>query len=204
MTSRVGIDVATLPTSAFGSRDPLWWGAVGMMAIEGTVFALMMGSTLYLRGQADAWPMSLIPRDCQLVAALNVVVLLTSCVPVWFANHHAERAQLRGMRIGLWGAALLGVASLALRAWIGVHLPFRWDSNAYGSLLWMTSGLHTLHVLTGTAENLLLLALLYRGPVEEKHLVDVKVSGFYWYFVVVAWVVLYALFYLDPALLRQT
>ena len=39
MTRRPALDVSELPHVALGHRDPLWWGVVGLMAIESTVFA---------------------------------------------------------------------------------------------------------------------------------------------------------------------
>ena len=38
------LDVSHLPTVAFGTRSLTWWGVMGMMAIEGTVFVLMIAS----------------------------------------------------------------------------------------------------------------------------------------------------------------
>jgi heme/copper-type cytochrome/quinol oxidase subunit 3 len=42
----------------------------------------------------------------------------------------------------------------------------------------------------------MLIALLYRGPVERKHALDVQLSGMYWYFMVAAWAVCFAVLYL--------
>ena len=49
---------------------------------------------------------------------------------------------------------------------------------------------------------LLFLALLFKGPVEDKHMVDLRLNSLYWYFVVLAWVVFYCIFFLDPGLLQ--
>jgi hypothetical protein len=49
----------------------------------------------------------------------------------------------------------------------------------------------------GAGENLLFLALLFRGPVERKLMVDLDVNGFYWYFVVGGWAVTFAVVYLE-------
>ena len=57
--------------------------------------------------------------------------------------------------------------------------------------------MHTMHLIAGLIENALFLALLYIGPVEKKHLVDLEVNGIYWYFVVFSWLPLYAILYLD-------
>jgi cytochrome c oxidase subunit III len=45
-----------------------------------------------------------------------------------------------------------------------------------------------------------MLLVLVRGPVEEKHLVDVEVNSLYWNFVVAFGVLALAISYLDPLL----
>jgi heme/copper-type cytochrome/quinol oxidase subunit 3 len=94
----------------------------------------------------------------------------------------------------------LGLVFFVLRYIEFATLPFRWDSSAYGSVFWTLAGLHTLHALAACAENVMLLVLLFRGPLEEKHLVDLSVNTLYWYFVVAAWLPSYAILFLDPLL----
>ena len=48
MTERV-LDVSALEDGAADSRALLWWGNLSMMAIEGTMFAMLVGTYLYLR-----------------------------------------------------------------------------------------------------------------------------------------------------------
>ena len=48
------LDVAGLPTVVFGHRSLMWWGTLGVMAIEGTVFALAVMAYFYLRTQKYA------------------------------------------------------------------------------------------------------------------------------------------------------
>ena len=40
-------------------------------------------------------------------------------------------------------------------------------------------------------------AVLYKGPVEDKHFEDVEVTALFWWFANVVWVPFAALFYLD-------
>ena len=40
--SRRVLDVSGLPTYAFGNRSVMWWGTLGMILIESTVFAIAM------------------------------------------------------------------------------------------------------------------------------------------------------------------
>lgn len=203
MSPRRTLDVSHLPTAAFGSRDPLWWGVVLLMTIESTVFVLLLVSYFYIRGNFDMWPPSALPAKSWWLATVNVGLLLLSCVPIHWANRSAARSELRGMRWGLLLGMAIGVLFFTLRVLELRALPFRWDSHAYGSVFWTYIGLHTLHVITGSLEDLVLAVVLFRGPVEEKHLVDVRVNGLYWYFIVGSWLVGYAVLFLDPAVLRN-
>jgi len=201
MTPRHDLDVSQLPTTAFGQRDPLWWGVVGIMSIEGTMFAIMAASYFYLRGGAHVWPPPGVLHPGIGITTLNLGILLLSLFPMHRAAQEAEREDLPKIRFWLAVSTVLFVLFLALRIAILRRLNFRWDSHAYGSLVWTTVGLHTLHVVTGTVENLLFLALLTRGPVEDKLMDDLRLNSLYWYFVVACWVLFYGVFFLDPGLL---
>lgn len=202
MSTRRTIDVSHLPTMAFGHRDPLWWGVVGMIAIESTVFVLLFATYFYIRGNYEQWPPAGLPRFSQLLAAINVAVLVVSCLPIHWANKSALKRNIPGMRWGLVVASVLGVAFFFIRLVELNHVGFRWDSHAYGSVFFTIIGLHTTHTIAATLENLVLAALLFIGPVEEKHLVDVRVNGMYWFFVVGSWVPTYAILFLDPGVFR--
>ena len=51
---------------------------------------------------------------------------------------------------------------------------------------------------------LLFLAVLIRGPVEDKLMDDLRLNSMYGYFVVACWVLFYCVFFLDPGLLHAT
>jgi cytochrome c oxidase subunit III len=42
VTTTPVINVAPLPRFAFGHRSILWWATMGLIAIEGTMFALVV------------------------------------------------------------------------------------------------------------------------------------------------------------------
>ena len=75
-----------------------------------------------------------------------------------------------------------------------------WDSNAYGSVTWTLLGLHTTHILTDFIDSCVLAAVLYFGPVKPSLMVDLSENSLYWYFVVLAWLPIYALIYWAPRL----
>ena len=203
MRDRPALDVADLPTVVFGSRATLWWGVVGIMAIEGTMFAIMAAAYFYLRGGADVWPPPGVYHPGLGLTTLNLAILLGSLVPMHFATKATEREDIPAIRNWLIVAVGFCVAILVVRGLVASSLTFRWDSHAYGSLIWTTAGLHTLHVLTGMLENLLFIILLIKGPVEDKHLLDLRLNSLYWYFVVLSWIPFYCIFVLDPGLLGR-
>jgi cytochrome c oxidase subunit 3 len=189
------IDVSHLPTSAFGARDPVWWGITSMLAIEGTTLALIWASFVYLRSHFNPYPPSPPGELSRILAGCGFAVLALSVPPIWWAARSAKKARLLGMSIGLALCIALGVAAAILRWFEWQALEFRWDSHAYGSIFWLTSGMHAFHVVAATAENIFLLALLFKRPLEEKSLSDVSSSTLYWYFVFLTWVPSYLLMY---------
>jgi heme/copper-type cytochrome/quinol oxidase subunit 3 len=194
------LDVSGLPTEAFGHRAPLWWGVLLLVAIESTSMGLLLVSYFYLRGNQDVWPPNTIGRPALRLAVAQALLLAGSVLPTVLSVRAARRMRLRAARAWLLAETLLGVALLALRAFEIPRIPFRWDENAHGSLFWMTFGLHTSHVLTGVLENAMLLALLFIGPVEEKHFGDLEASALLWYMAVLEWAPGFAVLYLDTLL----
>jgi cytochrome c oxidase subunit III len=201
--TRPALDVSSLPTFAFGARDPLWWALIMLMAIEGTMFVLLVVTYTYLRGNFEQWPPTALTWSTLGPAALGALVLVGSGLLINRVNHHAQKSSVRGMRRWLIPAALACWVFVAIRAFEIWSYPFTWNSHAYGSVVWTLIGLHSFHAIAGSIEDLVLIALLYKGPVEQKHLVDVHVNGLYWYFVVVSGLLIDALLYLDPAVLRS-
>ena len=194
------IDASKLPSYAFGHRSLMWWGTWGMIAIEGSVFALAAFVYFYIRTRVDEWPPSALPPDLFWGTA-NTILMLLSLIPNHFTKRAAEREDLRGVRIGLWVCCAFSVGFLALRTLEFTTLNVRWDTNAYGSAVWMLLGLHTFHVLTDFWDSLVLAVLMMRDELEGKRYADVAESGMYWYFVVLAWLPIYAIIYFGARLL---
>ena len=188
------LDVAGLPTVVFGHRSLMWWGTLGVMAIEGTVFALAVMAYFYLRSHQETWPLSALPPDL-LWGTVNTFVMLASFWPAHMAKKASERLDLRGVRLWLVVSVVFGVAFTVIRAWEFATLNVRWDSSAYGSVVWLLLGLHTVHILTDLMDTIVLAVLFFTGPLDGKRYVDVSENSFYWYFVVATWLPLYFVIY---------
>jgi cytochrome c oxidase subunit III len=197
--SRTAIDVSGLPGVVFGHRSLMWWGTLALMTIEGTAFALTIMAYLFLRSQAGAWPLSALPPDL-LWGTLNTVVMLVSFVPAHLARKAAEAEQLQRVRLWLVTSVVFALVFLALRVFEFPALNVRWDSNAYGSIVWLLLGLHTAHIVTDLIDTAILTGLFFTGPLDGQRYVDVSENSFYWYFVVASWLPIYAVIYWAPRL----
>jgi len=188
------LDVSKLPTFGFGHRSPMWWGTMGLVAIESTVFALAIMSYFYLRSHAGAWPMSNLPPDL-LWGSVNTAIMVGSMIPNHFAKRAAERLDLPKVRLWMVVCMLVSVAFLTVRVFEFKTLNTHWGSDAYGSIVWMLMGLHTTHLITDAYDSLVLTVLMFTGPLEGKRFVDVSENAGYWYFVVLSWIPIYAVIY---------
>jgi cytochrome c oxidase subunit III len=194
---RAVLDVAQLPAYAFHHRSIVWWGTMGMIVIEGMMFALLITSYLYLKGRSPQWPPGAFAPD-PLWGTVNLVLLLASALPNHLTKRAAERLDLRRLR--LWMSIALGIALAfnVVRVFEFQSLNVWYDENAYGSIVWTLLGFHTVHILTDFIDSAVLLALMFIGPIEESHFVDVAENSMYWYFVVISWLPIYAVIYLVP------
>jgi heme/copper-type cytochrome/quinol oxidase subunit 3 len=170
-----------------------------MMLIEGAGFAILVVTYFYIRRNFDTWPppRTLLP-DLG-VSTLNVAVMVIGIFPMF----HTARLALRHERprtLGFWLllCVLFGIVAAVLRVMEFKAVHTRWDSNAYGSIVWAILGVHFAHILAATLETLVMAILMFRGPVQEKHFVDITVNAVYWYFVALSWVAMYAIVFLAP------
>jgi cytochrome c oxidase subunit 3 len=96
MTTNV-VDVSSLKTWAFGHRSLIWWGTIGLFAIEGSVFALLIMTYLYLHGRTPDWPPGVIDPPALFWGTVNTALLIASAVPNQLASQRAS-ASIRGRR----------------------------------------------------------------------------------------------------------
>jgi len=195
--NRAVLDVSELPDFAFHHRNIVWWGTMGMIVIEGTMFAMLIVAYLYLKGRSPHWPPGHFP-PMLLWGTVNTLILLASTVPNHLTKRAAEHLDLRKVRLWMTIALGFGVAFNIVRIFEFKSLNVWFDENAYGSVVWTLLGFHTAHIITDFVDSCVLLALLFIGPIEESHFVDVAENSMYWYFVVLSWIPIYAVIYIAP------
>jgi cytochrome c oxidase subunit 3 len=197
MKPRPVADLSALPPFTFGVRSPMWWGTLAYVATEGMGFAVAAGAYLYLRFANPQWPLSVPPPNHWPGSAV-LVLLLVSLWPNALVDAAARNKDLLRVRRLLIILTLIGALAIAIRFFEFSQLHVRWDTNAYGSIIWLILGLHALHLITDLADTIVLTVLMFTRHGRGKRFSDVSDNAFYWYFVVATWIPLYLLVYWLP------
>ena len=195
------LDVSKLPEFAFGNRGLMWWGVVGFLAIETTMLVICFVSYFYLRDRVTDWPPPPTPLPDLLVPSLGLALLLLSIVPVHLASRAAKKLDARKTIFWLIVTDAVGLAFIAVRVLTFYALNVSWDTNAYGSIVWVIISMHTFHLVSEVVETIIITAVLAAGHTEPKYLVDATDNALYWYFIVGIWVPCYAIIFIAPRLL---
>jgi len=192
------LDLAKLPNYGFGSRMTNYWGTLAFILLEGTGFALAIGTYLYLMTVNPRWPVDAPPPGLP-PGSLLTLFMVVSAIPNYFVKYWARHERLKSIRIGLVLMTLIGLVLLAIRAFEFPALNISWDTNAYGSIVWFLLGLHTTHLLTDVGDTAVLTVLMFTRHAEAgRRYSDVEDNGVYWDFVVLSWLPIYALIYWMP------
>jgi heme/copper-type cytochrome/quinol oxidase subunit 3 len=204
--TRSVIDVSGLPPSAIDHRSPIWWGNTLLLAIETTMFAILCASYFYLRQNFENWPppqVNYIPPNLHPVpdifwGTLNLVVILSAGFFMFLTDRAALRFDKR--KVLLWGlfTVVLGLLAIAFRFREFHGTQFRWDDNAYASVVWGILVMHLIHLLVGTSEDGFMFAYIIKHGLDDKHARDVRVTAVYWYWISGIWLALYLIVYLGP------
>ena len=200
MKERIIADLSRLPLHGMGAASVTWWGTLAFMLIEATGFALAIAVYLYLMAVAPIWPIDA-PRPDLWPGTIVTLLLLVSLVPNYLVATWSARQDIPKVKLGLVVMSILGTAPLVVRIFEFPALNVSWDSNAYGSVVWMLLGLHTTHIITDLADTLVLAALMFTRHADNlRRFGDVQDNAMYWNFVVVAWLPIYGCIYWIPRL----
>ncbi len=196
---RIAGDVSHLPTAGFGTHSVWYWATVGFMLIEGMGFALALGAYLYLMSGEQGWPPH--GRPPELWAGTGqTVLLLVSLIPTFFLARAAKREQLGPTRLWSIVVTVFNIAALVIRGFEFPNLNAHWDVDAYGSIVWALMILHTTHLITDAGGTLVVTVFLFTHPVRTERFSDVDDDCFYWVFVCLTWLPIYAAIYWAPRL----
>ena len=97
---------------------------------------------------------------------------------------------------GLILTVILGACFTALQVYEYQHASFAFSDHIYGSVFYMATGFHGFHVIVGT---IFLAVCLWRGKLghfNKDHHFGFEAAAWYWHFVDVVWLFLFAAIYI--------
>ena len=158
-----------------------------------------------VRAAWATWP----PKGIETVPAwnlplLNTLILLLSGTTVTWAHHALQTGNRRAAKIGLLLTIILGAVFTAVQVYEYHHiLQHKYffggegaeNSGLYGSAFFMATGFHGFHVLIGTIFLIVCLARLMGSGFTTKQHFGFEAAAWYWHFVDVVWLFLFAFIY---------
>ena len=140
----------------------------------------------------DAWHLPLI----------NTLILLLSGTTVTWAHHALIHGNRKHAKWGLILTVVLGVFFTYVQGVEYAHAfhyrdgeSFWLSTNAYGSAFFLATGFHGLHVLIGTIFLFVCYLRLVKGQMTPKQHFGLEAAAWYWHFVDVVWLFLFAFVY---------
>ncbi|MBX7526306.1 cytochrome c oxidase subunit 3 [Qipengyuania vesicularis] len=158
------------------------------------------GTTLSLFGQTSAATATLVPEGMEVISAfglplLNTLILLCSGTTVTWAHHSLIHGDRDGLKKGLWLTIILGAIFTCIQAYEYAVAPFAFGGNTYSSAFYMATGFHGFHVLIGTIFLIVCLVRAYAGHFTPRQHFGFEAAAWYWHFVDVVWLFLFAVVY---------
>jgi cytochrome c oxidase subunit 3 len=126
---------------------------------------------------------------------LNTLILLTSGTTVTWAHHALLENDRQGLKWGLICTIALGLSFTGVQAWEYYHAHFTFAGNIYGATFFMATGFHGAHVIIGSTFLIVCLARALAGQFSPKQHLGFEFAAWYWHFVDVVWIFLFACIY---------
>lgn len=172
-------------------------GLAAFLVVAGSLFALLVSAYFMRRGMVDWRPLPMPPVlwFSTGLLALSSIALQTSVVA-------ARRGELDGVRSGLLAAGVSALAFLAgqLLAWreLGAAGYFT-AANPAGAFFYLVTAIHGLHLLGGLVALCRTTVRAFAVPMGSapanwgRLQLSVELCATYWHFLLLVWLVLFAL-----------
>ncbi|GGA56225.1 cytochrome c oxidase subunit 3 [Pelagibacterium lentulum] len=125
----------------------------------------------------------------------NTLVLLLSGTTVTWAHHAILEDDREGLKWGLALTVMLGVLFSAVQIYEYSLAHFSFSGSIYGATFFMATGFHGFHVFIGTIFLAVCLIRALRGHFTPKQHLGFEFAAWYWHFVDVVWLFLFASIY---------
>jgi cytochrome c oxidase subunit 3 len=175
--------------------SPLAVGVAVWLASEAMFFGGLFAAWFVLKAHNEPrWP----PGGEQLDVARTFVftlVLIASSFTIHHAVRLAESGRRRAAAQWLVVTIALGTTFVLGQVWEYATLPFEFDRDSYTSIYYLLTGFHGAHVIGGLVLMGLVAWVVFSAGTRAPLGSSFRATSYYWHFVDVVWVVLFAIVY---------
>jgi cytochrome c oxidase subunit III len=188
------VEEAKKPLGMHPKKFALWL----FMATVVMLFAAWTSAYIVKRGE-PGWSSFDLPRQFW----INSWIIAASSLSLIWAQFSAKRDELEKVKVGLTITTVLGVAFL-IGQWIAwekmVDMNYHFTgmgSNTSSSFIYVLSGVHGLHLVSGVIFLVVTLVATYRYKVHSKNMVQLEMCASYWHFLGGLWLYLFVFLLLN-------
>lgn len=179
------VDLVEQPISMHPKKFALWLFMV-------TVVMVFAGLTsAYIVRQAEGnW----LDYELPAIFWINSGIVILSSLFLHFAYFSAKKDNLTGVRIGMVLSVLFGLAFLVGQwySWVAmVDREVFFVGNPSGSFLYVFTGLHAVHLISGVIFLIIVLISTFRYEVHSKSMISLEMATTYWHFLAGLWLYLF-------------
>jgi cytochrome c oxidase subunit III len=173
-------------------------GTIVWLSSELMFFAGLFAIYFTARAQTEGeWPIP--PTELNVPYALVItIILVASSFTCQYGVFAAERGDVFGLRRWYLLTLAMGTAFVLGQAYEYyelVHDGTTLSSSAYGTVFYLTTGFHALHVTGGLVAFVYLLIRTRLAKFTPQQATAAIVVSYYWHFVDVVWIGLFAVIY---------
>lgn len=195
MTQAIAVQRPVDPAPHHERPSMLGVGVMVWLGSELMFFSGLFAAYYTIRAHALVWPPAHDKVDLFQSGMFTLLLVMSSVTmqkAVWEEEHNHRRA-------ARWWVVLsfvMGASFLMNQAVEWVQVPFSASRDAYGSLFFVMSGIHGLHVIIGLVAMIGVLGRMVGPSGDPGERVVFQSVSYYWHFVDVVWVALWATLFL--------
>ncbi|MGH9258520.1 MAG: cytochrome c oxidase subunit 3, partial [Acidimicrobiales bacterium] len=172
-----------------------FWAFIGS---ECLLFGSLISTYLIYKGRSLGGPA---PHEILNIpfTSLSTFDLLMSSLTMVLALAAVQRGDMKWAKVWIFGTAFLGALFLAGQVYefsSFAHEGLGLATNLFGSTFYVLTGTHGAHVTVGVLWLLTHWVQALRGRLGPEHAMTIEITGLYWHFVDVVWIVIFTLVYL--------
>uniref|UniRef100_UPI0030FF12B4 cytochrome c oxidase subunit 3 n=1 Tax=Synergus nanlingensis TaxID=3135082 RepID=UPI0030FF12B4 len=126
---------------------------------------------------------------------LNTMILLSSGITITYSHYSILTNKMTKSVFNLLLTLILGFMFTLIQLYEYLNSSFSISDSIYGSLFFMTTGFHGLHVIIGSLFLLIMLIRMTMNQMSLFHHFGFEAASWYWHFVDIIWIIVYSMIY---------